>query len=147
MKITKSQLRELIREVINESFSNADKPLPADNRYYFKPAKERVYAYVRNGQEGDLDFSDLKQVPEGLSLLTHVKGNLSIVGTKIKELPNLRKVDGNFFAHSSKLEKLPNGLVVGGDFSILNTPLSKKLSVDDIKKKVKARSYTIVKGD
>lgn len=56
--------------------------------------------------------------------LMHVKGDLNLMGAKIKSLPDGFKVDGTLFLNSSSIETLPNGLIVVGSLILESTPIS-----------------------
>jgi hypothetical protein len=66
------------------------------------------------------DYSHESLPPE----LTHVKGDLNLMGAKIKSLPDGFKVDGTLFLNSSDIESLPNGLIVVGSLILESTPIS-----------------------
>ena len=55
--------------------------------------------------------------------LMHVKGDLNLMGAKIKSLPDGFKVDGTLFLNSSDIETLPNGLIVVGSLILESTPI------------------------
>ena len=116
-------------------------------------AENKIQQYVKNGMKGDLYLSDapITSLP---SSLTRVEGDLDLYNTSITLLPpNLTKVggdlnlnftplislpynltvEGDLYLSATSINSLPYNLKVGGTLSLLNTPLSKKYSKDEIK--------------
>jgi hypothetical protein len=117
----------------------------------------RVLKYIKDGCQGDLllQGTQLEFLPENLF---SVGGNLDLIGSKIKKLPdNLKKIGGSLWLDvtlieylpenltigwkliltHSKIKKLPDNLSIGKDLYLYNTLLSKKYTVDEIRKMVK----------
>jgi hypothetical protein len=70
--------------------------------------------------EGDLDFYEFRWVtslPEGLK----VRGDVVLVETGLKDLPDDLEVDGCLYVGESALTVLPRGLVVGGQLDLRDT--------------------------
>ena len=53
----------------------------------------------------------------------HVKGNLYLNGSEIKELPPNLKVDGSLDLRNTEIKELPNNLKIGGSLSMENTKI------------------------
>ena len=75
--------------------------------------------------EGNLNLigSDIKSLPEGLE----VGGDLGLYKTNITSLPKGLEVGGYLNLNDTKIKSLPKGLKVGGYLYIYSTPLTKYL--------------------
>ena len=116
-------------------------------------AENKIQQYIKNGMKGNLDLTDapITSLP---SSLTRVEGDLDLYNTLIIALPpNLNKVggdlnlnftplislpdnltvEGDLYLSASSINSLPYNLKVGGTLSLLNTPLSKKYSKEEIR--------------
>ena len=73
--------------------------------------------------EGNLNLigSDIKSLPEGLE----VGGDLGLYKTNITSLPKGLEVGGYLNLNDTKIKSLPKGLKVGGYLYIYSTPLTK----------------------
>ena len=81
--------------------------------------------------EGDLDFTGtyLNTLPDNLT----VNGFLDLYESSIKSLPDNLMVDGMSISYTN-LNSLPNNLYINGPFYLVMTPLSKKYSIEKIRK-------------
>jgi hypothetical protein len=81
--------------------------------------------------------NDLKYLGE----LKYVGGDLNLRGTSVESLNNLERVEGDLDLFNSSVKDLGNLKYVGKDLDISLTPLSKKMTIEEIKNQVE------VKGD
>ena len=89
--------------------------------------------------KGDLNLyrTDLKS----LGKLRYVGGDLNLRGTEVESLNNLEYVEGDLDLFNSSVKDLGNLKYVGKDLDISLTPLSQKMTPEEIKNQVE------VKGD
>jgi len=73
------------------------------------------------------------------------KGNLNLIGTPIKELPDNLKVGGNLFLRNNPIKKLPDNLKVGGYLFLMRTPLSKEYSEEEIRSMIEEKGGYVKK--
>ena len=69
--------------------------------------------------------------------LYSVGGNLDLYETNIKSLGNLTSIGGYLYLRGTKIESLGNLTSVGGYLDLSETPLSKKYTIEEIKRMVK----------
>ena len=73
----------------------------------------------RNGGSLDLSGTQIKELPEGLT----VGDGLYLSGTQIKELPEGLTVGGNLYLSCTQIKELPEGLTVGGSLDLSYTQI------------------------
>jgi len=90
--------------------------------------------------EGDvlMSYADAKQLSDN----TKIGGTLDLSGTEIKQLPNNLYVGGDLDLTESEIEVLPKDLSVGGDLYVMNTPVGREYTENQLK-----RMLPNVKGD
>jgi hypothetical protein len=71
-----------------------------------------------------------------LDYLVKVGGNLYLANTKIESLPRLTEVGGFLNITKTKIKSLPKLSSVGGYLALLFTPLSKKISKEELEKQI-----------
>ena len=74
---------------------------------------------------------------ESLGALTSVGGNLDLEGTNIESLGALTSVGGSLYLFRTNIKSLGNLTSVGGNLDLSRTPLSKKYTIEEIKRMVK----------
>lgn len=79
----------------------------------------------------NLSGKPITSLPNGLTILD---GDLDLSFTKIKTLPSGLSVEYSLYLDGSQIESLPKDLKVGNSVWLKNTPISKKYTVDQIKK-------------
>ena len=81
---------------------------------------------------GDLSLSDseIKQLPDNLV----VGRDLFLSHTSIETLPKNLKVGRTIYSSFSKIEELPDDLVVGQNVWLIDTPISKKYSKEQMRR-------------
>jgi nitrogenase molybdenum-iron protein alpha/beta subunit len=110
---------------------------------------------IRVGGDLDLIGSKMKKLPDNLKeiggalwlnttsieylpeTLTYIDGSLNLSNSKIKKLPDNLKIGGNLYLTNTPIEYLPENLSIAVNLFIKFTPLSKKYTVDEIRKMVK----------
>ena len=94
--------------------------------------------------EGYLDLRNTKieSLPDNLK----VGGFLYLDNTNIESLPDNLKVGGYLILYNTKIKSLPDNLHVGGGLDLRDTPLSKKYSIDQIRKIIEDKGG-FVKGN
>ena len=95
--------------------------------------QEIIQQYIENGSKGTLDLDDYNQ-PTLPSNLTKVRGNLSLRGSKITSLPDNLTVKGEINLNNSALSSVPKNLKVGSFLFLVNTPLNKKYTKEELEK-------------
>ena len=73
---------------------------------------------------------------QSLGNLKSVGGDLNLYDTQIESLGNLTSVGGYLGLSYSKIESLGNLTSVGGSLILLNTPISKTMTEDEIRSQV-----------
>ena len=123
-----------------------------EKNYKIAIAKQ-IQQYIQNGSEGDLElgrtpvtllpdnlkvggylkieYTPITALPKGLK----VERGLFATKTKIKELPEYLEVGEDLYLDRSLLQELPRNLKVGGNLHIVGTPLSKKYTEEEIRRK------------
>jgi hypothetical protein len=84
---------------------------------------------VNIGKTLNMNSTGVRSIEKGLQLA----GNLYARNTYLTTLPSGMAVAGDVDLVGSKIEALPRDLKVGGKIDLTNTPLSNKLSVEQIK--------------
>ena len=90
--------------------------------------------------DGDvlMSYADAKQLSDN----TKIGGTLDLSGTEIKQLPKNLYVGGDLDLTESEIEVLPKDLSVGGDLYVMNTPVGREYTENQLK-----RMLPNVKGD
>ena len=83
-------------------------------------------------------YADAKQLSDN----TKIGGTLDLSGAEIKQLPNNLYVGGDLDLTESEIEVLPKDLSVGGDLYVMNTPVGREYTENQLK-----RMLPNVKGD
>ena len=80
---------------------------------------------------GDLYLTraSITKLPDNLA----VGRDLFVSRTKITELPDNLKVGGNLHASYTKINSLPVNLNIGRDLTLMDTPMSRKYTEDQLK--------------
>jgi len=89
--------------------------------------------FVRGSLHGE--FSQLRKLPDNLK----VDGFLDLEDCPITKLPNKLEVGNNLIASYSWLDSIPSYLSIGGDLIIIDTPLSRMYSKEEIRKIIESR--------
>jgi hypothetical protein len=94
--------------------------------------QKKIQQYIKDGGKGDLDLynTPITSLPSGLS----VGGYLNLGNTKITSLPSGLSVGGYLnLSFCKNLTSLPPGLSVGGYLYLVDTPLSKSHTKEQIR--------------
>ena len=86
--------------------------------------------------DGDLDLYEREADVTTLDYLVKVGGNLYLANTKIESLPRLTEVGGFLNITKTKIKSLPKLSSVGGYLALLFTPLSNKISKEELEKQI-----------
>ena len=86
--------------------------------------------------DGDLDLYKIEADDTTLDYLVKVGGNLYLANTKIESLPRLTEVGGFLNITKTKIKSLPMLSSVGGYLALLFTPLSNKISKEELEKQI-----------
>ena len=121
----KSSLKQLIKEVLD---SNS--------------VEQKIQDYISKGGKGNLNLSNtsITSLPDNL---TKVGGYLDLAGTKITSLPDNLTVGNWLDLENTPITSLPKNLKgVESYLYLVNTPLSKQYTKEEIRKMVPG-----IKGD
>jgi hypothetical protein len=93
--------------------------------------------------EGRLDLrgTNITSLPDNL----HVGGTLNLSNTKITSLPDNLHVGWSLDLSFTKITSLPDNLHVGGSLYLQYTPISKRYSIEEIRKMIEDKGG-FVKG-
>jgi hypothetical protein len=95
--------------------------------------QEIIQQYIENGSKGTLDLDGYDQ-PTLPNNLTKVRGDLSLRGSKITSLPDNLTVKSSINLNHSALSSVPKNLKVGSFLFLVNTPLNKKYTKEELEK-------------
>jgi hypothetical protein len=95
--------------------------------------QEIIQQYIENGSKGSLILNNYDQ-PTLPNNLTKVGGDLSLFGSKITSLPDNLIVKNKLNLNDSTLSSVPKNLKVGSILFLVNTPLNKKYTKEELEK-------------
>tara|TARA_R110002020_G_scaffold186825_1_gene384916 strand:- start:148 stop:570 length:423 start_codon:yes stop_codon:yes gene_type:complete len=107
--------------------------------------QKQIQQYIKDGSKGDLSLGNtpITFLPNNL---TKVGGDLWLSFSKITSLPDNLEVEGILDLTGIQITSLPNNLQVGGDLDLIDTPLSKKYSVEEINQMVEDKGGKVEGG-
>lgn len=126
-------------------------------------AYQKAEQYIKDGSRGDLDLSNtsITQLPAGLKVGGSLYlidtpiaqlpaglvlgGSLDLSRTRIAQLPAGLKVGGSLYlSHNTRIAQLPAGLVVDGNLYLIDTPISKKYTREELKQMLPGVKKSII---
>ena len=120
MNMKKSQLTQLILEVLNEENILIPRRLEGRRELYIKKLKAMLQ---QKHIEGDLDLSEVPEITD-LGNVETINGNLYLRNSKVASLGNLTSVGGFLYLDNSEVASLGNLISVGGYLSLYNSKVA-----------------------
>ena len=145
--ITEKQLRLIIESEQEGKLMHIPTEILQD-----KESFDRVFNLYKDNKEkknyigikvvGDIDLSGRYGMGFGSNMvgfceeLIEVDGELRVVDNYIVSFPKLKRVDGDMKLSMTEVYELPELIYVGGDLYLINSPLSKTTTEEELRNKI-----------